>query len=99
MNTARIRHLELISLQPQLALLILVTRESTVRQSMVHLPMEVDQSDLRVLAGQLSAELAGRSADEVPKQAIATSPLASAVIEQVIAALTADRFSGPDFDP
>src|SRR5215207_4675865 len=68
-DTARIRHLELISLQPQLALLILVTRESTVRQSMVHLPVPVDQSELRVLAGQLSAELSGRSADDLQRQA------------------------------
>ncbi len=93
-NTARIRHLELISLQPQLVLLILVTRESTVRQSMVHLPMEVDQSDLRVLAGQLSADMAGRSADELQKQVIATSPLTSAVVEQVIVALR--QIDSPD---
>ena len=93
-STARIRHLELISLQPQLALLILVTKESTVRQSMVHLPVDVDQSDLRVLAGQLSAELSGRSADEVQKQAIRVSPLATAVVEHVIAALR--QIDSPD---
>ncbi len=93
-NTARVRHLELISLQPQLVLLILVTRESTVRQSMVHLPIEVDQSDLRVLAGQLSADMAGRSATELQKQVIATSPVATVVIEQVIAALR--QIDSPD---
>ena len=93
-NTARIRHLELISLQPQLALLILVTRESTVRQVMVHLPIDVDQGDLRVLAGQLSAELSGRSADDIQKQAIGASPLASAVVEQVVASLR--QIDSPD---
>ncbi len=86
-NTARIRHLELISLHPQLALLILVTRESSVRQSMVHLPVAVDQDDLRVLAGQLSADLSGRSADEIQKYVIGASPLATAVVDQVIAML------------
>ena len=44
-GTARIRHLELISLQPKLALLILVTRESTVRQALVHLPTPVEQGE------------------------------------------------------
>lgn len=86
-NTARIRHLELISLQPQLALLILVTRESTVRQSMVHLPVAVDQSELRVLAGQLSADLSGRSADEIQKQVVGASQLAAAVVEQAVVML------------
>ncbi len=93
-STARIRHLELISLQPQLALLILVTRESTVRQTLVHLPGAVDQSDLRVLAGQLSAELSGKSADEVQKQALGTTPLATAVVEHVIGALR--QIDSPD---
>jgi heat-inducible transcriptional repressor len=93
-DTARIRHLELISLQPQLALLILVTRESTVRQSMVHLPEAVDQSELRVLAGKLSANLAGKSASEVQTQVVGTTPVAVAVVEQVIAALR--QIDAPD---
>jgi heat-inducible transcriptional repressor len=93
-NTARIRHLELISLQPQLALLILVTRESTVRQSMVHLPVAVDQSDLRVLAGQLSADLSGSSADDVQKHAIGVSPLAAVIVEHVVASLR--QIDSPD---
>jgi heat-inducible transcriptional repressor len=93
-NTARVRHLELISLQPQLALLILVTRESTVRQSMVHLPEATGQSELRVLAGQLSSDLAGRSADDLHSRAGGGSPIASVVIEQVIASLR--QIDSPD---
>jgi heat-inducible transcriptional repressor len=93
-DTARVRHLELISLQPQLALLILVTRESTVRQSMVHLPLAIDQGDLRVLAGQLSVQLAGRSADEIQKLAVGASPVAAAVLEQVVS--TCRQIDAPD---
>jgi heat-inducible transcriptional repressor len=93
-GTARIRHLELISLQPQLALLILVTRESTVRQSMVHLPSPVDQSELRVLAGQLSADLAGTSSEEVQRAAGGASPIAAAVLDQ--AAATLRQIGSPD---
>ncbi len=40
--TARLRHFELIALQPRLGLLILVTAEGSVRQMMVHWPDEVD---------------------------------------------------------
>lgn len=93
-GTARIRHLELISLQPQLALLIVVTRESSVRQAMVHLPVAVEQSDLRVLAGQLSADLTGRSADEVQRQAIGATPTAGAVLDQLVATLR--QIGAPD---
>jgi heat-inducible transcriptional repressor len=93
-NTARVRHLELISLQPQLVLLILVTRESTVRQSMVHIPVAVDQSDLRVLAAQLSADLAGRSAAEILKQVTGASPVAMAVVDQIVASLR--QIDAPD---
>lgn len=86
-DIARIRHLELISLQPQLALLILVTRESTVRQAMVHLPDAVEQSELRVLAGKLSADLGGKSANDVQAHVVSSSPLVLAVIEQLVATL------------
>ncbi len=94
LDTARIRHLELISLQPQLALLILVTRESTVRQAMVHLPVAAEQSELRILAGQLSAELSGRSADEIEHHIIGATPLAAAVLEQSISTLR--QIGSPD---
>jgi heat-inducible transcriptional repressor len=93
-STARIRHLELISLQPQLALMILVTRDSTVRQSMVHLPVVADQSDLRRLAGQLSDELAGFSADQVSQRVTAAPPLTMAIVDQVVASLR--QIDSPD---
>lgn len=83
-GTARIRHLELISLQPLLALLILVTRESTVRQTLVHLPVVAEQGELRQLAGQLSSELGGHSADEIERHAFGTAPLATAILEHVV---------------
>lgn len=93
-DIARIRHLELISLQSQLALLILVSRESTVRQSMVHLPEPVGQIDLRVLAGQLSVDLGGKSANDIMAQIAGATPLAQAVIEQVVTTLR--QIDSPD---
>jgi heat-inducible transcriptional repressor len=80
---ARLRHLELISLQPRVALLILVTFESTVRQMMIHLPEPAEQADLSRLADQLVADLRGLSSEEIAGSAFGAGPLASTVIEQV----------------
>src|SRR5688572_412189 len=62
---ARLRHFELISLQPRLALLILVTQESAVRQMMLHLPQESDQAVLSTVADTLAPVLRGLSGSEV----------------------------------
>src|SRR5688572_17353548 len=63
--TTRFRHLELISLQPRLGLLILVTTDSAVRQLMVHWPEDTEQEALSALADTLSIELRGLSAEEI----------------------------------
>jgi heat-inducible transcriptional repressor len=69
-STPRLRHFELVSLQPRLALLVVVTGESLVRQSMLHLDEPATQDDLRAITdtllphvrGASSAEMAGRAA-------------------------------------
>lgn len=86
---ARLRHLELISLQPRLALLILVTFESTVRQVMIHLPEPADQTELSRLADQLADDLRGATSDEIAGRTDGSDPLAEVVIEQVIGTLHA----------
>lgn len=99
---AKLRHLELISLQPRLALLILVTFESTVRQVMIHLPTPVDQAELSRLADSLVLELRKLSSDEIAGRTSGLDPVALTVVEQVIATLrtldsadqTAIRHSG-----
>lgn len=93
-DTARVRHLELISLQPQLALLILVTRDSTVRQIMVHLPEAVDQADLRRLADRFVDDLAGKSADEIRRGLSGGSAVANVVLDHVEATLR--QIDSPD---
>ncbi len=81
--TTRLRHLEMISLQPRLALLILVTLESTVRQLMVHLPVEASQERLSALADDLNDQLRGRSADELRQRIDPPDILAATVIDQI----------------
>lgn len=80
---ARLRHFELISLQPQLAMLILVTQESAVRQMMLHLPEETEQPVLRALSDELVPHLRGKSAAEISALAIGTTSLARYVVEQI----------------
>jgi heat-inducible transcriptional repressor len=80
---ARVRHFELISLQPRLALLILVTQESAVRQMMLHLPVDTDQTVLSSLADGLVGEVRGLSAGEIESRLPSPDMLARFVLEQV----------------
>jgi heat-inducible transcriptional repressor len=99
---ARLRHFELISLQTRLALLILVTMESTVRQVMIHLPEPVGQDQLSRLADTLVPDVRGLTADEIAGRARGSDELARLVIDHVQATLhsmdaadqTAVRHSG-----
>jgi heat-inducible transcriptional repressor len=99
---AKLRHLELISLQPRIALLILVTFESTVRQVMIHLPEVVEQAELSRLADAMVLDLRGLSSDEIAGRSAALDPLAQTVADQLVATLrtldsadqTAIRHSG-----
>jgi heat-inducible transcriptional repressor len=84
----RLRHFELISLQPRLALLILVTGESLVRQSMVHLPEPVEQDALSRLADAMVADLRGLSAEELLDTAgSGGSELSRVIADQIVATL------------
>jgi heat-inducible transcriptional repressor len=99
---ARLRHFELISLQSRLALLILVTLESTVRQVMVHLPVPVGQDLLSRLADELVPEVRGLTADEILARSHGGDDLSRVVVDHVQATLrsmdaaeqTAVRHSG-----
>src|SRR5690606_26967731 len=64
----KLRHFELIQLQPWVALIVLVTFDSTVRQSMVHLPAEETQEQLSRLADGMANELRGHNADEIERR-------------------------------
>jgi heat-inducible transcriptional repressor len=80
---ARLRHFELISLQPRLALLILVTQESAVRQMMVHLPEDADQAMLSRLTDAMVPVARGLSADDVEAQISGATGLSRHVLEQL----------------
>mgnify|MGYP000465741332 CR=1 FL=1 len=100
--TARLRHFELISLQPRLALLILVTVESTVRQVMMHLPDAAGQDQLSRLTDAVVPNVRGLTADDISVRPHAEDELTRLIVDQIettlrsldVAELTAVRHSG-----
>jgi heat-inducible transcriptional repressor len=86
-TVARLRHFELISLQPQLALLILVTQESAVRQMMLHLPRVQEQAELSRLADALVPSVRGLSSNEIAERLSGATDLAAWVLEHVVTGL------------
>lgn len=83
----RLRHFELIQLQPSVALVVLVTFDSAVRQSMIHLPAETTQDVLSRLADSLVAELRGQTADDIEIRTTGSDGMVRAVLEQLTSML------------
>ncbi|MGH2613726.1 MAG: heat-inducible transcriptional repressor HrcA [Thermomicrobiales bacterium] len=86
-QSPRLRHIELVSLQPRLGLIILVTADGAVRQVMAHWPEDADQETLSPLADTLAGTLRGLTPDEVATQIAGASGLARAALEQIASAL------------
>lgn len=86
-HLARLRHFELISLQPRLALLILVTQESAVRQMMLHLPEEAEQPLLSALADARVGELRGLSGVEIEPYVHVSVGIDQFVLQQIVSGL------------
>lgn len=86
-QSPRLRHIELVSLQPRLGLVIIVTTDGAVRQVMVHWPEDADQETLSPLADALAATLRGLGANEVASRLHGASGLAHSALEQIAAAL------------
>ncbi len=93
-QTPRLRHIELVSLQPRVGLVILVTTDGAVRQMMAHWPEDADQEALSPLADMLASILRGLTSDEVEARIPGTSDLVRAALEQIAAALRSLTASG-----
>jgi len=93
-QSPRLRHIELVSLQPRLGLVILVTTNGAVRQVMVHWPEDTDQETLSPLADNLALSVRGLTADEVSARAAGATGLARAALDQVATALRGMVTSG-----
>jgi len=84
----RLRHFELISIQPRLALLVLVTGESLVRQVMMQLPDPVEQDELSRLADSMVPTLKNLTSKELATLVNAAEGIVKVVLEHLAAALS-----------
>lgn len=64
-SQARIKHLDLVSLEPKEVLLILLLEGNLLRQQVVNVSNAATQAQLTKLAARLNAGLIGRASDEV----------------------------------
>ena len=62
---ARIKHVDLVSLEPREVLVILLVEGNLIRQQVIALDWEVDQTELSRLAAKVNRELRGRDRDDV----------------------------------
>lgn len=83
-SVTRFKHLELVSLQEFLALLILVLQEAKVRQITLPLERHVSQEHLGVTAHKLSQAFSGLSAYQIANQKGDLSPLEEQVTQAVV---------------
>lgn len=81
---ARIKHFELVGIQDHVALLVLVTQESGVKQSFLHWHEAVSQPDLRLISDRLNLRYAGLGAAEIAALADGEEGLGRLVTEQVV---------------
>lgn len=86
---ARLRHFEALSLQERLALLIVVTQDSSVTQSMLHLEESITQTELRAVSDRLNSELANLDAVEAQLFVDDLDGLERLIGEHVLTALAA----------
>src|SRR5205823_4345324 len=62
---ARLKHIDLVSLEPQAALLILLMEGNLLRQQVIELMVPVDQEGLTKLGNRILSQLAGQDREAV----------------------------------
>ena len=87
-SRARVKHVDLVSLEPAEVLLILLLDGNLLRQQVLHVSQEATQLDLTQVAGRLNQRLAGRLSDEVRRHyADSTLGLEKEVVGSIVAAV------------
>jgi heat-inducible transcriptional repressor len=80
---SRLKHLELVSLQELLVLLVLVLKEAKLRQQMLTLEGNVSQEELSASARKLTAAYGGLIASEIADKELELSPVEEQVMKIV----------------
>jgi heat-inducible transcriptional repressor len=88
-KSSRLRHFELLSLHDRVVLLILVTQDSSISQSLVHLDYVVGQTELSAAADRINAELHGLTTAEARMSIRLFGGIDRLIAEHVVDALDA----------
>lgn len=87
-SQARVKHVDVVSLEPTEILLILLLDGNLLRQQVLHVTEPATQADLTVLAGRLNESLAGHLSDDVRRHYDAAAlGLEKEVVGRIVAAL------------
>ena len=88
---SRLKHLDLVSLQKFLVLLVLVLREAKLKQQVLALEEAVSQEELSVSARRLSSACAGLTCSEISNKDLGLSPLEGQVVGAVVQMMQAEE--------
>ncbi len=80
----RFKHLQLVAIGDQVALLVLVLQEGTVKQQMLALTQSRTQEELSQTSNRLNAQLAGLSADQIRIKPLALSDFETQILRFVV---------------
>jgi heat-inducible transcriptional repressor len=93
---SKFKHLELISLQDLLILLVLVLKEAKLRQQMLNLEETVSQEELSESARKLTSAYAGLTASQILALDLKLSPSEEQVVKAIVQIMEAEE--GEEFE-
>ena len=96
-SAAVFKHLELVSIQSSLVLVVLVLHGARVRQQLLNFETSVSQEDLNRLAGEINGMIAGLTQKQIKTKIAGCSTSARRVLERILFMMKSeDERSGQD---
>lgn len=80
----RFKHIQLVSINDQVALLVLVLQEGTIKQQMLSLAEPIAQEELTRASNRLNDHFAGLSMDQIRSTGLALSEFETGVVRVVV---------------
>ncbi len=90
-SDSRIKHIDLVSLEPQSVLVILVLEGNLLKQQAIRLELAISQDDLSRMAAMLNQTLRGQSADGVAARVAHLGPekrVQRRILERIVESIT-----------
>jgi heat-inducible transcriptional repressor len=93
---SRFKHVELVSLQDLMALIVFVLSGAKVKQQLINFAGPVDQAQLTSMANKLNSVCAGLTADEIVARKNELSPAEAAIIEYLVRMMQTEDARSPE---